>query len=237
MRRAIGSIVVSVLLFASSEALAQKVDLSSLLGNIPSVGDSRTYTISTGGMQVLEIVQVQFVGKAWRIVALSQATGSPDALVETFIVPGKQTLLGNSESAALSVLVRKPKRLQRFVFKIGKAQRAVVKAFAFSGSNPIGPAVWAVESEFLGFEAFDTGIDLFPETARLRQSLGLSVLDVLTGDQVVAVSTQSSWIAPGLGLVASQRRIVTYLNGFQQSDTGTQTYTLTSAVVGGVPYP
>ena len=237
MPRPLSLMTLVFVLLAASPAVAQKVDLSLILGNIPSIGDTRTYTINTGGQQVLEVTQVQFVGKAFRIVARSEETGLPVSFLETFIVPGKQRLLGSSESAPLSIIVTKPKRLERFVFKVGKLQRAVVKGVAFSGANLVGPAIWLAESEFQGFEAFDTGIDFFPETVRIRRALGLGVTNAFTGDQVVAASSQTSWSTPDLGAVAIQRRIVTYLNGFQQSDTGIQNLTLTSAVINGVSYP
>jgi len=237
MRRRLSLVLVIASLLGSFPAMAEKVDLSPFLGGFPSVGDTRIYSISNGGELVQEIIQVQLVGKAWRVVTHQQETGQSESFVEGFIVPGKELLLGDSESAPLSIVVKKPKRLQRFVFQFGKPQRARIKGIAFAGSNFLGPAAWSVESELLGLEPLDTGIGYFPETALVRMSTGLSISDVLTGDQILVFGTQTSWITPLLGAVAYERRIVSFLNGFLQSDTGIQTLLLTSAVIGGLQYP
>ena len=131
MQRAINVSILLVLLLVPASGLAQKIDLSPLLGNVPSVGDTRTYAINTGGQLVLEATQVQFTGKTFRVVVRSEETGLPVSFLESFIVPGKQSLLGSSVSTPLSILVKKPKRIERFVFKLGKPQRSRVRASPF----------------------------------------------------------------------------------------------------------
>lgn len=228
--------LICVVAITASPALAQKFDLSAFVGGIPSVGDTKVFSISTGGVLVTTVIELQFVGKGWRYVTRSDETGKPPAFVEQFVVPGKQILLGDVESGPLSILVTKPKRFASFVFQLGKWQRASIKGFAFDGANLVGRAVWLRETAFQGLESRDTGIGLFAQTARMETLAGLAVA-TFSGDRIVSVATVTEWHAPGFGTVASQRRVVAYLNGFQQSDTGTEYLELTSALIGGVTYP
>jgi hypothetical protein len=218
-------------------AAGEKIDLTGYLTVFPVLGDFKVYAVDNGDERREEIVDVEGTATRWAELIEQRLNGAVIGGGAGLVVAGRKSAILTVSTQGLDLLFAKPGLKFPLRMALGRTKRIAAQGRAELNGNRIGGVRWNVERLFVGFEAKDTPLQSYPDTARIQTSGTLRVKNRATRQVVEMQVTTTSWSAPGLGLVASEERSLTYVNGALTEDTGPLVIHLVSGQIGGIAFP
>jgi len=223
--------------FVPGPAVAQKFDLGPYFGPPATVGDFSVFELSNGGTRTLEMVEVSLWKKGFRCLIQHTENGLDPDFLETFVIPGKKALFGDTWAAGLLIDLKKPATMYKLRVKPGKTNKIRAKGKALFDGALVGKAKYKGGWVFTGLEPLETPAASYPDTAVVDLILALTVKDRVFGDVIESVVETVSWHARGLGEVATRQRTTLWVNGLLEDDSGWVDAWLVDGMLGGQPIP
>jgi hypothetical protein len=215
-----------------------KLDLSPYLGQLRMPGDFKVYAWTTGGTRTVTTLDVQPWAKGWVFRVESRLVGTPNgpsvSTYESYLIPGKQLLIGSQSFEDFAFVLAKPSKGLRLLGALGKVQRTKGRAALVVNGRVAGGVARLGEWMAEGFETVTTPSGTYPNALRARSFSGVGISDGIS--QVVFLYDEILWYAEGVGLVEAQTSAETWENGVL-TDTQKWTEELASGSLGGVPFP